>query len=282
MRFMRRLTFFVLLGASAAHAGPIGYAQATGYFKQDSRPTLYQPLNLLDARDATAWCTQTADTLNDPLTFGLKGAETLSELKISNGNNFSAETWAEYGRAKKIEIRSAAGARRLEIADTRGMQTLALDPPLEGVRFTVEVLDSYPPDDPDMPVCLTDLIMVGGGKPLSGSYLTSKLKYDKNLFSVMGTWYAGYDGKPDQFLSFFFDGSFKYTYEPYDADRNKPKSVEGEFDVNGGRITFSLKGGKGKVNAKLSKDANKKKGGYTLVFEGELPPDLKQTFRSVP
>ena len=40
--------------AAPVSAGSIGYAQATGYFKKESRPTLYQPLNLLDARDATA------------------------------------------------------------------------------------------------------------------------------------------------------------------------------------------------------------------------------------
>ena len=37
-----------------AEAAPVGYAQASGYFKKDSRPSLYQPLNLLDGREATS------------------------------------------------------------------------------------------------------------------------------------------------------------------------------------------------------------------------------------
>lgn len=274
----------VVYAVGSAHAGPMGYAQATGYYKQESRPTLYQPLNLLDGRDATAWCTPTADTLTDHLSFGLKADEKIEEFKISNGNNFSAETWAAFGRAKKIEIKAGSQTRTINLEDQRGMQTVTLDPPLDGSRFTVEVLDSYPPDDPDQPVCVTDFIFVSQGKALSGSYLTSKLKYDKSLFQVMGTWFGGYDDKPDHFLSFFFDGTFRYSYEPYDTQRYKPKNLEGEFDVSGGRIVFTIKGAKGKVAAKMQKDASRKgsKGGFTLAFEGEVPAELKQVFRSVP
>ena len=43
-------------------------------------------------------------------------------------------------------------------------------------------------------------------------------------------------------------------------------------------VVFEV-GGK-KYGVKYSKDAAKK--GFTLSFEGELPEDLKQTFRSVP
>src|SRR4051812_16418461 len=92
--------------AAPAFAGGIGYAQATGYFKKDSRPTLYQPLNLLDARDATAWCSATSDPLNELLTFGFNGAVRLDELRINSGNNFDANTWNDYSRARKLVIRS--------------------------------------------------------------------------------------------------------------------------------------------------------------------------------
>ena len=53
---MARLTsafMLVLAVPSVALAAPVGYAQATGYYKQSSRPTLYQPLNLLDGRETT-------------------------------------------------------------------------------------------------------------------------------------------------------------------------------------------------------------------------------------
>jgi len=269
-----------VLAAFPAFAGPIGYAQATGYFKKDSRPTLYQPLNLLDGRDNTAWCSPTADTLNDHLTFGFKAIEQISELRISTGNNFSADTWAQFGRAKKLELKTNRTSKSFEVKDERGMQTITFDPPIEGTYFTLEVLDQYPADDPDSPVCLTDVIFVAGGKPASGAYLGTKLKYDKQTAQVMGTWFAGYDDKPDRFLSFFLDGTFRYSYEPYDTQKYQPKDVTGEYDVSPGRMTFQI--GKTKKSAKMNLDANTKKGGMMVVFEGELPEDLKQTFRSVP
>jgi hypothetical protein len=279
---MIRATCVVLIAALPAFAGPIGYAQATGYFKKDSRPTLYQPLNLLDGRDNTAWCSPTGDTLNDHLTFGFKGPEKIEELRITTGNNFSADTFSQFGRAKKLEVKGRSASKTFELEDKRGPQTITFDPPLEGTRFTLEVLDQYPADDPDSPVCLTDVIFVSGGKPMSGSHLGTKLKYDKQTALVMGTWYAGYEDKPDRFLSFFFDGTFRYSFEPYDTQKYQPKDVVGEYDVSPGRVTFQI--GKAKKPAKMNLDANTKtkKGGQYLVFEGDLPDDFKQTFRSVP
>lgn len=276
------LAVIAVFAALPAVAGPIGYAQATGYFKKDSRPTLYQPLNLLDGRDNTAWCSPTADTLNDHLTFGFKGLERIEEVRISTGNNFSADTWAQFGRAKKVELRWVKGSKTIELEDKRGMQSITFDPPIEATRFTLEVLDSHLAEDPDSPVCLTDVIFVASGKPASGTYLGTKLKYDKQTAQVMGTWFAGYDDKPDRFLEFFFDGTFRYSYEPYDTQKYQPKDVTGEYDVSPGRMTFQI--GKAKKSAKMNLDANTKgkKGGMVLVFEGDLPDDLKQQFRSVP
>jgi hypothetical protein len=277
----RAITIAAVLAALSAFAGPIGYAQATGYYKKDSRPTLYQPLNLLDGRDNTAWCTTTADPLNDHLAFGFKGPEHIEEIRITTGNNFSQDTYNQFARARKFEIKGPTGGQTFTVADQRGPQVITLNPPLEGSRFTLDVLDLYPSDDPDAPVCVTDIIFVSGGKPSSGNWLGSKLKFDKQVAGIMGTWYAGYDDAPDKFLSFFFDGTFSYTYEPYDKSRYQPKSVTGDYDVSPGRVTFQI--GKAKKGAKMNVGANNgKKGGQQLVFEGELPDDLRQTFRSIP
>jgi hypothetical protein len=148
-----------------------------------------------------------------------------------------------------------------------------------GSRFTVEILDTFPAEDPDASVCLTDVVFVAEGKPLNGSWLTTKLKYDKSAATVMGTWYAGFDGTPDRFLSLNFDGTFRYSYEPFDTTRNKEKVVTGSYDPSASRITFEIAGKKHGV--KFSKDPSKK-AGFTLAFDGELPEDLKGPWRSVP
>ncbi len=273
------LAALVSLGAAPASAGGIGYAQATGYFKKESRPTLYQPLNLLDGRDVTAWCSTTSDPLNELLTFGFNGPVRIEELRINAGNNFDANTWNEYGRARKLIVRSGKQTQTINLEDVRGAQSVALNPPMLGSRFTIEILDQYPAEDPDASVCLTDIVFVSEGKPLNGPWLTTKLKFDKSSAALMGTWYSGFEGTPDRFLSLNFDGTFRYSYEPFDTKRNKEKVVQGTYDASSSRIVFEI-GGK-KTGVKFSRDPAKKSG-FNLNFDGELPEDLKGPWRSQP
>lgn len=275
----RRVVAGVLLSAVPALAGGVvGYAQATGYFKQDSRPTLYQPLGLLDARDATAWCSTSSDPLNDLLSFGFDGPVTVEELKITTGNNFDDGTFQAFARARKFRLKSGKQSKTFDLEDSRGPQAVSLSPPMVGARFTLEVLDQYPADDPDQPVCVSDVVFVDAGKPLNGPWMTTKLKYDKHVSLVMGTWYSGYDKTPDRFLSFNYDGTFRYSFEPFDSARAKEKVVEGKYDVGAGRLTVTV-GGK-KHALKWSKDPAKK--GFVLKLEGDLPEDLKGEWRSQP
>jgi len=274
-------TFLAVLAFPAlALAGTgIGYAQATGYFKKDSRPTLYQPLGLLDARDVTAWCSPTSDPLNDHLTFGFKSDVKIEELKITTGNNFDEHTFAEFGRAKKLSLKGPHGGQTFTLQDQRGPQSVTFNPPLEGARFTLEILDQYAPDDLEQPVCLTDVVFVSEGKPLNGNWMTTKLKYDKHVQSVLGTWFAGYEGNPHHFLSFFYDGTFRYTFEPVDDKAGKPKTVEGGYEITGSKLTFDLGGKKSAMRYNMDPG---KRGGHQLTLDGDVPPDLQQTWRSVP
>lgn len=257
-------------------AGPVGYAQATGYFKQDTRPTLYQPLNLLDGREATVWCTPTSDPLNEKLMFGFKGPAKIDEVRVYTGNGFDENTFQEFSRARKFSLTGPAGAQSFTVADQRGLQAVALNPPIVGAQVTVEILDQYPAEDPEQPVCVTDIVFYSDGKPLNGSWLTPKLKFDKHRAVYLGTWFAGYDGAPDQFLSFFFDGSYRFVFDPFDKSTQKGKVLEGEYEISGSRITLSVPG-KGRVNARIRADKGAK--GRTFTLEGDLPSELKQRFR---
>ncbi len=277
----RTLSLVVCLSSLPSVAGVVGFAQATGYYKKETRPTLYQPLNLLDGRDATAWCSTTSDPLNDQLSLGFNGVTKIEEIRISTGNGFDQHTWEQFARARKIVIKSGKQSKTIELQDLRGSQAIAIEPPLVGARFTVEVLDQYPAEDPEAPTCLTDLVFVSETKPLNGPYLTSKLKYDKSIASVLGVWFAGFAKTPDRFLAFNFDGTFRYTYEPFDRGRSKEKTLEGTYDVTSSRIMLQT-GGKRYV-VKYVKDAAAKGGaGFTLSFDGDVPEDLKGPFRSVP
>jgi hypothetical protein len=283
MSLMRRPSLALIVSLAAAplapaFAGPIGYAQAPGYFKKDSRPTLYQPLNLLDGREATAWCSPGSDPLGELLTFGFKGSTTIDEIRIYTGNGFDETTFGEFSRAKKFSLKGPAGAQAFTVADQRGLQAVAVNPPISGSQVTIEVLDMYPAEDPDQPVCVTDIVFYSDGKALNGNWLTQKLKYDKQSSPYLGTWFAGYDGAPDRFLSFYFDGTYRYVFDPFDKNQNKDKLIEGSYEISGSRISLDVPG-KGKVSAKIRRDKATKGGGQVLVLEGDLPEELKQTFR---
>lgn len=275
----RALLVLSLLPVSAFGAG-VGFAQATGYFKKDTRPTLYQPLNLLDARDATAWCSTSSDPLNELLTFGFTAPVKIDEVRISTGNNFNESTWHEFARAHKLVFSAGKQKQTVSLEDKRGLQSITFDKPFTGTRLALEIHDQYPTEDPDQPVCITDIVFVSEGKPLNGSWLTSKLKYDKNVQALMGAWYAGYEGGPDRFLALHYDGTFRYSFEPYDTTRAQPKAFEGKWDVQGTRLVFDL-GGK-KYSPKFSKDPAKKGAGEVLGLDGDVQEDLKGPFRSVP
>ncbi len=279
---MNRVALALTLLPVAAVAAPIGYAQSNSYFKKDTRPSLYQPLNLLDSREVTAWCTSGPDPLNDVLMFGFKGPTTIDEVRIYTGNGFDQNTFEQFARAKKFSIHGPVGGQTFSVADQRGFQSVPFNPPLTGSQFRVEILDLYPSEDLDQPVCVTDIVFFSEGKALNGSWLTQKLKYDKQQATVLGTWFGGYEGAPDKFLSFYFDGTYRYVFDPYDKETQKEKVFEGAYTVSGSRITLELPG-KGKVSARLRREADpKKKGAFTLSLEGDLPEELKQLFRDAP
>src|SRR5687767_893077 len=268
------LALAVAAVALAAPGGPpVGYATSDGYYKKESRPTLYQPLTLLDARELTVWCTRGPDSQEDPLRFGFKGLATIDEIRVYTGNGTDDETFQEFSRAKKLSFRGPTKALTFTVADQRGLQSITLNPPLQGAQFTLEIQDQYPADDPESPVCLTDVVFYSDGKPLNGPWLTQKLKFDKARASVLGTWFAGYQGAPERYLSFHFDGTFRFVYDPFEKKRGmKERVLSGEYDVSGSRVVLQVPG-KGRVAGKLTQQR-----GSADEFE-DSPPMRTLTFQ---
>jgi len=283
MSLLLPLIALPLLVSTAAEAAPVGYAQATGYLKKDSRPTLYQPLNVLDGREITAWCSPSADPLAEYLTFGFKGPVRIDEVRVYTGNGFDEASFKQFARAKKFILKGPSGETSFTVADQRGLQAVSLNPPLSGARFVMEILDTFPPQDPEAPLCVTDVIFYSEGKPLNGSWMTQKLKYDRARAPVLGTWFAGYPGAADHFLSFFFDKTYRFSYEPFDPEA-KGKAFGGTYEVSGSHVTLEVPG-KGKVSAVL-KHSKTEEGGQTtraLSLKGSnLPAELAGDYRDHP
>jgi len=270
----------VALPCSALGAPQIGYAQSSNYYKKETRPTLYQPLNLLDGREITCWCSTSSDPLAETLIFGFTEPVKIDELRIYTGNGFDERTFQDFSRAKKIVVRTPNGGSSIALADHRGLQAFPIEPPLVGADFRLEIIDEYPADDPEMPLCLTDVIFYSEGKALNGAWLTGKLKYDKSQESLLGTWFSGTEGAPDRFLSFFFDGTYRFVFKPYDQAQ-KPKSFSGRYRASSGSLALEVPG-RGRVKARTVGEQQPQTSGKssrTLRLEGSLPEDLKQPFR---
>lgn len=276
-----------LLGAPALGAPGVGYATSPGYYKKDSRPTLYQPLNLLDARELTVWCSRSSDAQEDPIRFGLRGPATIDEIRVYTGNGTDDDTFQEFSRAKKLSLKGPTRGTSFTLADQRGLQAITLNPPIQGEQFTLEILDAYTSDDPESPVCLTDVVFYSDGKPLNGNWLTQKLKYDKARAQVLGTWYAGYKGAPDRYLSFFFDGTYRFLHDPIEKKRGmRERSFSGDYEVRGNTVVLQVPG-KGRVVGKLSVERAGAQGEFedspplrSITFDGkDTPDDLKLPYR---
>ena len=92
--------------------------------------------------------------------------------------------------------------------------------------------------------------------------------------------FAGSEGAPDRYLSFYFDGTYRFVHQPWDP-MVKGKSWDGDYDLSGARLSLKVPE-KGKLTAQLNKTSAKTESGrelHTLVLEGDVPEDLKQTFR---
>src|SRR5258708_21736080 len=107
------------------------------------------------------------------------------------------------------------GASSRVWADPGGSKAFSPAPPLVAAQFRLEIVEEYPAEDPEMPVCLTDVIFYSEGTALNGAWLTRQLTYDKNQAALLGTWFSGAEGAPDRFISFFFHATYRFAFQPF-------------------------------------------------------------------
>ncbi|MFP2931634.1 discoidin domain-containing protein [Pyxidicoccus sp. 3LG] len=279
MRSPLLLSLLLATAASAASTVPPGYIRADDWLERESQPERYVPLHLLDGRDTTAWCA-TGDS-PAPVTIGFKDAVSVDEVRVYTGDGSDRAAFKAHARARKFTLTSVDASRSLTVEDKRGLQAVRLSSPLQGARFILEVVDRFPGADPAAPVCVTDLVFYSGGKALNGTWLAPRLKYDGRLAPLLGTWFGGLEGAPESFLSFYLDGTYRYTREPLEG--GGPTSVTGTYTLSGtrlsldvpkrGRITGTFKGG-GKEGTR-SPDA-------ALSLEGAVAEEWGREFRGQP
>ena len=279
---MRSLLLAPLLlstAASAASNAPPGYAQADDWLERRSQPERYVPLNLLDGRDTTAWCATGEDPA--PITVGFKDAVTVDEVRIYTGDGSDRAAFKAHARMRKLTLTSVDAARSVTVEDKRGLQAVRLSQPLPGARFILEVVARFPGASDEAPVCITDLVFYSGGKALNGTWLASRLKYNARLAPLLGTWFGGLEGAPEGFLSFYLDGTYRYTREPLEG--GGPTSVTGTYTLSGTRLSLEVPK-RGRVTLRLQKggDEGARLPEASLTVEGPLAEEWGHEFRGKP
>ncbi|RKG86418.1 discoidin domain-containing protein [Corallococcus terminator] len=284
MRPMRSLSVASLLLAApsvlaAAPAAP-GYAQAEAYVEKDARPEHYSPLNLLDGRDTTAWCAEGEKPAH--VIIGFKEPVTLDEVRVYTGDGTSRDAFKANGRVRKFTLTSVEASRSVTVQDKRGLQAVPLTQPLFGARFVLEVADRFPGTKEGAPVCITDLVLYSGGKPLNAPALATRFKYEARVAPLLGTWFGGHEGAPERFLSFFVDGTWRFSLEPLETP--EPTTVvTGTYTVSGGRVTLDIpKKGRVPVAFERSQAEEGPKASASLSLKGALPEEWGSDFRSHP
>lgn len=279
---MRSLLLAPLLlstAASAASNVPPGYVQADDWLERKSQPERHAPLLLLDGRDTTAWCATGEDPA--PITIGFKDAVTVDEVRVYTGDGSDRAAFKAHARARKFTLTSVDASRSLTVEDKRGLQAVRLSQPLPGARFILEVVDRFPGAKDDAPVCITDVVFYSGGKALNGTWLASKLKYDARLAPLLGTWFGGLEGAPEGFLSFYWDGTYRYTREPLEG--GGPTSVTGTYTLSGTRLSLEVPK-RGRVTLRLQKGGEEgtRSPEASLEVEGPLAEEWGREFRGKP
>jgi len=248
MRSLLLASVLLATVATAAAKVPPGYVETADWLERTVQPERYGPLNLLDGRDTTAWCAPGESPA--PITIGFKDAVTVDEVRVYTGDGTDRAAFKARARAKKFTLTSVDSARGFKVEDKRGLQAVPLSQPLRGARFILEVVDRFPGTGDKAPVCITDLVFYSGGKALNGTWLASRLKYDARLAPLLGTWFGGLEGAPESFLSFYMDGTYRYTREPLEG--GGPTSVTGTYTLSGSRLTVNVPK-RGRVTLRLRK-----------------------------
>lgn len=224
-----------------ALANGVANAHASSQLKSDTKPALYQALNVLDGNPATAWCEGVdGDGVGETIVVGFKGIGTIDEVRITTGEAKDAASFKAHGRVRQLDLKTDEKRHSFSVVDNTTPQSFKFDP-VETELLTLEVVEVAPGEGDEKATCLADVIFLSKGKPINGTFLESKLRYDKGRTALMGRWYGGPEGARDKFLDFDFDGTYRYSFRPFDPEV-KPVNFSGKYAFDGDRLRLEVPG----------------------------------------
>lgn len=275
----RKLLFVSLVAVSfapvAAWAGPpaVAYARASSQLKLDTKPSLFLPLNMLDGNPKTVWCEGAdGDGVGESVNVGFKGHLDVDEIRITTGDARDAASFKAHGRAKQLDLKTDEKRYSFSVVDNTTPQSFKFDS-FNVDRLTVEIAEVVPGEGEEKSVaCIADVLFLSKGKVVNGAIMDGKFGYDKGRAALMGAWYGGPSGARDKFLDFNYDGTYWYSFKPFDPEI-KAEAFGGRYTFDGERLRFELPSKKW-VEVRTEPRANSE---GTAVLEVESKPGIEKT-----
>jgi hypothetical protein len=170
---------------------------------------------------------------------GFVGEASFDEVRITTGDARDPAAFKTHRRVTALLLKTQEAKHRLGLVESRNAQSFKFEAPIEAERVTLEITGVSSGEGPDDAACLSDVVFLSKGKPLNGPFLSDKLRHERGRAQLMGTWYAGAEGARDRFLDFYFDGTFRYAFKPFDPEE-KPVTIQGDYTFDGERLRLKL------------------------------------------
>lgn len=232
-----------LFAPAAASAGGVGYARASSQLKSDTKASLFTPLNVLDGRENTVWCEGAdGDGVGESILVGFRGPTAIDEVRITTGDARDEASFKAHGRVKGLDIKTSESSHSFVVVDNQEAQSFKFEKSIEVERLTLEIGAATKGEGEEASAtCLADVVFLSKGKPINGTWLESKLRYEKGRATMMGTWYGGPTGARDKFLDFYSDGTWHYSFRPFDPEIKRIE-IGGDYAFDGSHLRMKMPG----------------------------------------
>ncbi len=247
------LLLAALCWPGTAVAGPparVSWVRGEAWVGSTKAPARHYPGNLLDGKAKTVSCFHTDKLLESTFTVGFTGKAGAKELRVVNGDGRGSAAFAKSARVAKFSLLEPAYERAITLEDKKGRQVIRLDPPIATDRVTIRIDEIH---GEGTQVCLSDLIFVARGRPLSGPSPAAHPRWKGLASRVLGAWAAGPEGAAEKFLTLHFDGRYRFVLRPNDTDL-KAYAVNGRWTLKGRRLTLTGGGPAGSFSLKLASE----------------------------
>lgn len=219
----------------AAPASRVAWVRGEQWAASDKAPARFYPGNLLDGKSKTVTCFEREKLLESTFTIGFSGPAKAKELRVVNGDARSPAFFEKSARVAKLSLLEPLYEREIQLSDDRKQQVILLDPPLAGDRVTVRIDEVQ---GEGALVCLSDLIFVARGKPLSGPSPRAHPAWKGLESRLQGAWAAGPLGAPEKYLTLGFNGRYRFVLRPNDPDL-KGFAVTGLWSLSGRKLRLT-------------------------------------------